>query len=271
MNQQGEPAMDQVALFSEVRPAAPADDDVAAVCDRARDRITAAFQETRPRHRRRFAFAVAGGGLLAAGAAAAALALSAGGPAHPGAPLRSFVTAAYTVRPGQDGTITITIKELKDPAGLQRALAADGIPALVRYVPVRNLSGTYHGQTYSGVSPVCQYYGLPLAAGAEFKAVGPVVGGGGLFWIRPSAMPKGTVVFIQDSPGKLGNIAGIDLLTSSKLPRCVPVKPPTPQQIVSPQAGQPAGSPKDRKVTVLPAGGSFGHQSPPPSRPGALS
>ena len=261
--------MDQVTLFFDVRPAAPADDDVAAVCDRARDRVTAAFQEPPPRHRRRFAFALAGAGLLAAGAAAAAVTLSAGSPAQPGAPLRSFVTAAYTVRPGQDGTITVTIKELQDPAGLQRALAADGVPALVRYVPVRNLSGTYHGQTYSGVSPVCQYYGLPLATGAESKAVGLALDGG--FWIRASAMPKGTVVFIQDSPGKSANIAGIDLLTSSKLPRCVPVKPPTPQQIVSPQAGQPAGSPKGGKTTVLPAGGSFGHQSPLPSKPGALS
>ncbi len=263
--------MDQVALFSDVRPAAPADDDVATVCDRARDRISAAFQETRPRHRRRFAFAVAGGGLLAAGAAAAAVTLSAGSPAQPGAPLRSFVTAAYTVRPGQNGTITITIKELKDPAGLQRALAADGVPALVRYVPVRNLSGTYHGQSYSGVSPVCQYFGLPLVRGTGVNAVGPVLGAGGALWIRPSAIPKGAVVFIQDSPGQSGSIVGIDLLTSSKLPRCVPVKPPTPQQIVSPQAGQPAGSPKGRKMTVLPPGGSFGHLSPLPSKPGALS
>jgi hypothetical protein len=235
--------MDQVTLFSDVRPAAMADDDVAVVCDRARGRVAAAFEERPSRHRRRLAFALAGGGLVTAGAAAAAVTLFTGNAAHPGAPLRSFVTAAYTVRPVQGGTITVTIKQLQDPAGLQRALAADGVPALVRYIPVRNMSGTYHGQSYSGVSPVCQYVGLPRAAGAEFKAVGPAIGGGGGLWIRPSAMPKGTVVFIQDSPGRLGNIVGIDLLTSSKLPRCVPVKPPTPQQIVSPQAGHPTVSP----------------------------
>jgi hypothetical protein len=244
---------------------------VAAVCDRARGRVAAAFAERPPRHRRRFAFALAGGGLLAAGAAAAAVALSAGNAAHPGAPLRSFVTAAYTVRPGQDGTITVTIKQLQDPAGLQRALAADGVPALVRYIPVRNMSGTYDGQSYSGVSPVCQYFGLPRATGSEFKAVGPVLGGSGGLWIRPSAMPEGTVVFIQDSPGRLGNIVGIDLLTSGKLPRCVPVKPPTPQQIVSPQAGQPTVSPKGGQRTVLPPGGSIDHRIPLPSKPGAPS
>jgi hypothetical protein len=51
----------------------------------------------------------------------------------------------------------------------------------------------------------------------------------------------------------------------------MPVKPPTPQQIVSPQGSQPAGSPKGRKTTVLPPGGSLGHQPPLPSKPGALS
>ena len=265
--------MDQVALFSDVRPAAPADDDVAAVCDRARDRVAAAFGDNRPRHRRRLAVALAGGGLLAAGATAAAVTQSAGRPAGTGVPLRSFVTAAYTVRPGQGGTITVTIKQLQDPAGLQRALAADGVPALVRYIPVRNLSGTYDGQTYSGVSPVCQYNGLPLVRNAGVNAVGSVFGGGGALWIRPSAIPKGAVVFIQDSPGgQSGSIVGIDLLTSSKLPRCVPVKPPTPQQIVSPQAGQPAGStPGGPATPIQPPGGSFDHRSPLPSKPGAPS
>ncbi len=143
------------------------------------------------------------------------------------------------MRPDQDGTITVTIKQLQDPADLQRALAADGVPALVRYIPARNVSGTYHGTTYNGISPVCQYLNLPLVPGSQSGAVGPgMSSAGSVFWIRPSALPKGSVVFIQDStggPGSGGTIASIDLLTSSKLPRCVPAKPPSPQQIVSPQ------------------------------------
>jgi hypothetical protein len=258
--------MDQVALFSDVRPAPPADDDVAMVCDRTRDRVAAAFQDPPRRRRRRLAFALTGGGVLAAGAAATAVTLLTGNAAPPASSLRSFVTAAYTVRPHQDGTITVTIKQLKDPAGLQRALAADGVPALVRYVPDRFVSGTYHGISYSGVSPVCQYGNLPRAT-AEPKAVGLVIGGGGLFWIRPSAMPKGTVVFIQDSLSKHGNIAGIDLLTNGKLPRCVPAKPPTPEQIVSPQAGQPTVAPKGQQPSSVPRGYSD-HRSPPPFLPG---
>ncbi len=255
--------MDQVALFSDVRPAPPADDDVAMVCDRARDRVAAAFQDPPRRRRRRLTFALAGGGVLAAGAAATAVALLAGSavPAGPGGSLRSFVTTAYTVRPSHDGTITVTIRQLQDPAGLQRALAADGAPALVRYVPDRFVHGTWHGVSYSGVSPVCQYNNLPRSP-AESKAVGLVFGGSALFWIRPSAMPKGTVVFIQDSLSKNGNIAEIDLLTSNKLPRCVPAKPPTPEQIVSPQAGQPAVAPKGRQPTSVPRGYSGGTSRP---------
>jgi hypothetical protein len=113
------------------------------------------------------------------------------------------------------------------------------------------LHGTYHGTTYSGVSPVCQYNNLHRST-AESKAVGLPIGGNALFWIRPGAMPQGTVVFIQDSLSKHGNIASIDLLTSGTLPRCVPAKPPTPQQIVSPQAGQPTVSPQNHPLKGAP-------------------
>jgi len=238
--QEGLP-MDQLTLFAEVQPALPADDEVVATCERARGRMEAAYGEgPHRRRRRRSAFALAGAGLLAAGASAAGVTVLAGSPAHSGTSLRTFVTADYIVRPAQDGTITVTIKELEDPAGLQRALAADGVNALVRYIPARNVSGTWHGSTYNGISPVCVYNNLPLLPGDGANAVGPDVGRQGeVFWIRPSALPKGAVVFIEDTPGgpgSGGNIFGIDVLKNSKLPRCVPLKPPTPQQIVSPQA-----------------------------------
>lgn len=240
MNQeenQEEPLMDQLAMFATVRPTTPAGDDVATMCEPARDRLAGAYRES-PHRRRRFAFALASGALLAAGGAAAAVSLL-GGHAAQDNSLRAFVTAAYTVRPAPDGTIIVTIKQLEDPAGLQRALTADGVPALVRYIPARNVSGTYRGTTYNGISPVCQYDNLPLVPTSQFSAVGPSNASfGSAFWIRPSALPKGAVVFIEDSPGgpgSGGNIAGIDVLSSTKLGRCTPVKPPTPQQIVSPQ------------------------------------
>jgi hypothetical protein len=42
-----------------------------------------------------------------------------------------------------DGVIDVTVRELKDPAGLQARLRADGVPASVRF---------------SGFNPACQDY-----------------------------------------------------------------------------------------------------------------
>lgn len=62
-------------------------------------------------------------------AAVAALALMPGSGTGAG-PAR---LAAWTVATGPGGKRTITIHELRDPAGLQRQLRADGVPATVRF------------------------------------------------------------------------------------------------------------------------------------------
>ena len=41
--------------------------------------------------------------------------------------------AAWTVARQGDGTVSVTIRELRDPAGLQRTLRADGVPASVTF------------------------------------------------------------------------------------------------------------------------------------------
>ena len=41
--------------------------------------------------------------------------------------------AAWTVVRQADGTVSVTIRELRDPAGLQRRLRADGVPASVTF------------------------------------------------------------------------------------------------------------------------------------------
>ena len=41
--------------------------------------------------------------------------------------------AAWTVVRQADGTVSVTIRELRDPAGLQRKLRADGVPASVTF------------------------------------------------------------------------------------------------------------------------------------------
>lgn len=82
------------------------------------------------RTRRRRRRGLTGAGALACGAVAAAAVLVPGG--HP-------VTAeltAWTVTRDPDSGVTVTINQMKDPAGLQATLRADGIPARVTFDPV---------------------------------------------------------------------------------------------------------------------------------------
>jgi hypothetical protein len=75
---------------------------------------------------------------LAAGAlavaAAATLAVTALGPAgHRTGPQPPARLAAWTVTKQADGTITVTVRQLRDPQGLRRTLRADGVPASVTF------------------------------------------------------------------------------------------------------------------------------------------
>jgi hypothetical protein len=73
---------------------------------------------------RRRPLALAGG--LAAAAAAAALA---------GVALNGGDGTAWAVERNADGTVTVRIDSLSDADGLERMLAAEGVPALVQYLP----------------------------------------------------------------------------------------------------------------------------------------
>ena len=227
--------MDQVELFSTVRPPTPAEDDVDRMCEQARERVTAEYRRPARRRRRTIALALSGAGLAAAGAAVVVMAVLPGGNARPRTPaasrstLQPFVAAHYTVRAHQGGTVTVTVTvgQLRDPAGLQRALAKEGVRALVRSIPGRSVSRTDHGITHTDVFPACDYPGLAVEPpSVAIKALLPQPNGptpGHVFTIRPSAMPKGSVVFIQT-----GLYDHIELLANGKLPPCVPSTPPAP-------------------------------------------
>ena len=73
-------------------------------------------------------------GTLAA-AAAAALAVTVLAPASHQPAIQ---LTAWTVTKLADGNISVTIRELKDPAGLQRTLRADGVPASVTFSSQQN-------------------------------------------------------------------------------------------------------------------------------------
>jgi hypothetical protein len=65
--------------------------------------------------------------------------------------------AAWTVTTEPGGKLTVTIRELRDPAGLQRRLRADGVPATVRFT----------GQT----PRPCLYYPLPPKQSFRLQAM----------------------------------------------------------------------------------------------------
>jgi len=141
---------------------------------------------------------------LAVLAGTAALALTALAPAghqpsrHPGAQL-----AAWTVIRRSDGTVSVTIRELRDPSGLQRRLRADGIPASV----------TFFGQ----LPRSCQRY---PAGTARINKVftGRQAGRFPVMVIHPSALPAGAGVAVNPPDQRPVTRVAIGLVHAS--PRC---------------------------------------------------
>jgi len=168
-------------------------------------------------HARRRIPALAGG--LTAGAAAtvaAALILTGGSVAVPAQHLatgqtRTVVTAAWTVREDANGTVTITLRQYANPAGLQQTLRADGINAIVRRVP----SLTFPGRKPGPRTPLrnltnCSYATTNNAPPAVQRAVVTIVthdlrGPRGevtraaTFIIHPHEMPPGSALFLPFS------------------------------------------------------------------------
>jgi hypothetical protein len=162
---------------------------------------------------------MASAGLVTAAAASAAVvttALSlAGNP--PGHPAHTRL-AAWTVAKLADGNISVTINQFKDPAGLQRKLRADGVPASVTFVDQRNPAC----QRYPGGTPRPAQEPTPLLKhvfprpyqgfpGNLLPTTGPartrkVTG--------PNTLPGSSVAIVIDPSALPGN-AGVQLATTS--------------------------------------------------------
>jgi hypothetical protein len=131
------------------------------------------------RARRRIPVA-AGGLAVAAGVAIGATALAgAGQPAsHPaGATL-----TAWTVQKQSNGNVRVTIRDLRDPAGLQARLRADGVPANV---------------STSGLPAACRPAAV-TKSGLRRVVTRHQHGRRVVFVIHPSALPSGDGVLISD-------------------------------------------------------------------------
>ena len=125
-------------------------------------------------------------------AAAAVLAVTALQPTgHQAGPQPPVHLTAWTVTKQADGTITVTVRQLRDPQGLQRTLRADGVPASV---------------TFFGHEPrACQRY-PKLSAVLMAEVFG---GHGPPLVIHPKALPHGAG--IQLNPGHYRHGGPIDL------------------------------------------------------------
>jgi hypothetical protein len=107
--------------------------------------------------------------------AAAAIAVTTLLPGHqPSRPV-TVQLAAWTVVKQADGTVYVTVRELRDPAGLQRTLRADGIPASV----------TFAGQP----NPACRPYVHRLRQGVVAIEVAPVYRAPNVLIFHPSDLP----------------------------------------------------------------------------------
>ena len=101
--------------------------------------------------------------------------------------------AAWTVVKQADGTIFVKIRELRDPAGLQATLRADGVPASVVFYPGRPVAGQSAWAFVHFKNNPCQEY-----SGGEGQAQNVVRGGSPLtgVFLYPSAIPNGAGVQI---------------------------------------------------------------------------
>jgi hypothetical protein len=133
-------------------------------------------------------------------AAATAFALTSAQPASHPAGAHDVKLAAWTVVKQADGAILVTISELKDPAGLQSTLRADGVPASVSFAGQEN--------------PACQGYvfgGSQSQRRQLLTSIADPAGSPNGMVIHPAAIPSGAGLQIsalfQNGQGSQGLIA----------------------------------------------------------------
>jgi hypothetical protein len=166
----------------------------------ARDSLTEVHMATplhtivrhgRARRRRHRLTGLAGAAVVAVGTVLAATALLSA--VHPASHQPRVQLAAWTVVKQPGGVIHVTIRELHNPAGLQAALRADGVPASVSFG--------------NGQQTACRPYpGGGFRTSANPALINGVFPGPGVN-IRPSALPNGTGVllaFLQRSDPQAG-------------------------------------------------------------------
>jgi hypothetical protein len=159
-------------------------------------------REGRARRRRHTLTSLTGATAAVAGTALAITALAV--PGHPasqsGSPARHPDTArlaAWTVAKQANGDITVTVRQLSDPSGLQSTLRADGVPASVTSVASPN--------------PSCRPYPMTQALFTSVYPAQKATGAGTtVLTINPSALPRGAGVLLEAAfGGQAGDRAAV--------------------------------------------------------------
>jgi len=229
--------VDEITMFTALRPSPPAGVNAmrAAVLERVegvlRDADPAApARPRRTRVPRRWHRLLVAGGIITA-AAAAALVVPA---LLPGGTNGTIITKAWAVERNADGSVTFSVsKQFDDPAGLRRALKADGVSA---FVVVNRL---IVGESYA--YDACNYVNLDLEPDAIQKAVVTLGGhvdapSDQVTWptwtLHPAAMPRGSALLIASwlpSNRATSNASAMIplVLRTDRLPVCTPNKPPS--------------------------------------------
>jgi hypothetical protein len=136
-------------------------------------------RRTRHRLARLLGVTVAGGVLLATSALVAG--------SRPGTGLD-----AWTVARQPDHGVTVTIRELRDPARLQRELRADGVPATVRFDNQNPQTCLYYPGSPSHIFTLLKRI-FPGTSSAQLQ-------NGAAFDIDTSAIPRGVGLWLNVYP-----------------------------------------------------------------------
>jgi hypothetical protein len=124
-------------------------------------------------------------------------------------------TPAYAVEPHSDGSVTVTIKSVRDADGLQRELRAAGVAAVVDYVP----AGKACRQP--------RFERPESASGRQSMAVRTDGSGAATFTISRDQLRAGQTLVIEDSLGEAASSIGLAIADGPVAP-CRLVDAPTP-------------------------------------------
>jgi hypothetical protein len=218
--------MDLDTLLAEAAPARhlPLDGPDSPAAVRLYQQISAQPPAARPSRRRRYAFVSLIGAAAATAAAALTLALLPGSPAAPGhrGGQGGTTLAAWSVIKERHGLLKVTIRELRDPAGLQQMLRAAGVPVNVRFLhhdftpttSTRDLpKGCLNPRMSDKDNAELQGKIMP---GIPHLASGVVVN------IRPSAIPHGIGLYLKAWAASPGTQSGAFLSLQIDLVQATP-------------------------------------------------